>query len=262
MAIIYGDQNPANPNDSLRGTDDVDEIYGLTGNDTIFGGAGADTLIGGDGNDVFILTPDFLGEDSVDGGDGVDTIRLSSATSDQPVTLIIPTSLAVERIEISGGIQFSNQDDIVDLSNARTVAYSYGTAYPETLNPGTITLLDGDDVFIGNGASDRVSGGAGNDSLSGNLGDDSLYGRDGADTLSGGDGDDRLYGEGGPDTLIGGDGDDLLDAMDPNGLFLGGGRLRHPRGRRDVHRTDARRGRLDRGSLRDPDTGDGRRKSF
>lgn len=66
MAIIYGDQNPANPNDSLRGTDDADEIYGLTGNDTIFGGAGADTLIGGDGNDVFILTPDFLGEDSVD----------------------------------------------------------------------------------------------------------------------------------------------------------------------------------------------------
>jgi Ca2+-binding RTX toxin-like protein len=71
MALITGDQNPAQPNDSLSGTADPDTIEGLTGNDTIAGGGSADTLFGGDGNDEFV---GGAGADSIGGAAGFDFV--------------------------------------------------------------------------------------------------------------------------------------------------------------------------------------------
>lgn len=57
------------------------------------------------------------------------------------------------------------------------------------LASGTIS----DDVIIGDGLVDNLSGGVGNDILIGLAGNDTLYGNAGVDTLVGGAGDDNLY---------------------------------------------------------------------
>lgn len=68
----------------------------------------------------------------------------------------------------------------------------------------------GNDVIIGNAATNGLSAGPGNDTIDGGLGHDALRGGDGADSLSGGDGFDLVDGGNGDNILDGGDGADLL----------------------------------------------------
>lgn len=75
---------------------------------------------------------------------------------------------------------------------------------------------DGDDVLVGQGATDdAIWGGDGNDSLVGGDGVDWLDGGPGNDTLLGGDLADELHGGAGSDWLDGGDGWDTIFAIDP-----------------------------------------------
>lgn len=75
MPVITGTTG----SDTLIGTADVDEIYGLDGDDVIDGGFGADRLYGGSGNDIFRFTSVSFTfptppTGTIDGGDGVDEI--------------------------------------------------------------------------------------------------------------------------------------------------------------------------------------------
>jgi Ca2+-binding RTX toxin-like protein len=99
-------------------------------------------------------------------------------------------------------------------------------------------LLSGNDLIIGDGAknqlsgmagndrifgkqgNDRLSGGAGNDQMDGGKGNDVLEDSSGNDVLKGGVGSDRLMAGGGADILVGGDGFDLLTGGAGADLFV------------------------------------------
>lgn len=83
-------------------------------------------------------------------------------------------------------------------------------------------LLVGDDVVIGFGQADQLTGFGGDDTLRGKGGDDRLVGGNGSDRLAGGGGEDVLLGGIGADTLIGGRGDDLMRGNTGNDDLRGG----------------------------------------
>jgi len=80
----------------------------------------------------------------------------------------------------------------------------------------TVYALGGDDVVLGEfatddvGAGDLLVGGPGDDRMFGNIGEDDMRGGAGGDTLQGNVFDDTLYGGDGPDTLMGGSQDDTV----------------------------------------------------
>ena len=76
-------------------------ITGGTGNDIIDGGAGVDVLKGGAGNDVFLFASpaDYTG-DTVNGEAGTDTIRFTSTTGGETLTLAA-TATGIEAVALS-----------------------------------------------------------------------------------------------------------------------------------------------------------------
>lgn len=80
----------------------------------------------------------------------------------------------------------------------------------------------GNDVIVGNSASNMLNGGAGNDDLRGGAGADRLYGESGSDVLLGGSGQDRMFGGNGKDRLNGGYGDDRLFGGQGKDILNGG----------------------------------------
>ncbi|MFD0982102.1 M10 family metallopeptidase C-terminal domain-containing protein [Tropicimonas aquimaris] len=92
----------------------------------------------------------------------------------------------------------------------------------------------GDDTVVGNGARNRLEGGAGNDRLTGLGGADTLIGDPGRDTLIGSGGGDTLQGGSGSDVLKGGSGNDRLTGdAGQDRLFGGTGNDRLSGGDRD-----------------------------
>lgn len=85
---------------------------------------------------------------------------------------------------------------------------------------GTVTLLGGDDRFVGGASGEEADGGNGEDRLRGFGGDDTLFGGAGYDTLEGNAGDDLLDGGGRSDILIGGMGDDTLTGGGGSDTFV------------------------------------------
>lgn len=77
---------------------------------------------------------------------------------------------------ISGMIQFSVGDDVLDGTNSRSAHVAFGGA--------------GNDFLLGGAAADRLEGGSGGDTLIGNGGNDELLGGTGPDLLDGGLGND------------------------------------------------------------------------
>lgn len=102
------------------------------------------------------------------------------------------------------------------LGHVGVLGIAYGTII-EAAAAGT-----GNDLVLGNGAANRLSGGAGHDMLRSRAGADSLLGGAGHDTITGGPGDDRLIGHGGNDRLWGGEGDDLLNGGAGDDVLAGG----------------------------------------
>ncbi|MEZ5670241.1 MAG: calcium-binding protein [Alphaproteobacteria bacterium] len=156
--------------DILRGTGDLNAIWGLEGDDQIlvksgvgyaWGGFGDDTIKGNDGGDVLIgwSGDDRIlgrrGDDSLLGGDGNDLLRGEPG------------------------------DDVLR-----------GGRGDDSLKGGS-----GDDLLFGDDEADILQGNDGTDSLDGGFGDD---------TIDGGSGDDVIVGGNGDDTLDGGPGDDLF----------------------------------------------------
>ncbi len=176
-----------NANDTLVGSEFMEQIDGGAGNDTLRGSAGNDILIGAAGNDML---DGGTGNDRMSGGLGNDTYVVDSA----------------------GDVVAEGRTGNTDTVRAALQVYAL-TAWVENL------VYIGSDGFTGTGnelnnrisgglADDVLSGGAGNDAISGGGGNDRVYGGSGDDVLSTGSGNDYLHGGGGGDRLTGGDGDD------------------------------------------------------
>jgi len=170
---------------SVKGTDSNDTIYGFNfadsinaglGDDTVYAESGDDVVYGGLGNDTIILG---YGNDQAWGGDGDDTISVKDLENN-----II-------------GDDGNNQ--------------LFGDAGNDMLTGGT-----GNDILEGGTGTDTLKGNSGNDILKGDAGDDILQGGSGDDQLFGGDGNDTLEAGFGADILDGGAGDDILISFDDN----------------------------------------------
>lgn len=170
--------------DVLVGNDLSNRFQGGDGADAIYGYDGSDTIEGGAGHD-------FL-----DGGSGIDIV--SYADSDYAVA--------------------------VDLRDGQSVLHHDGRWQVSD----TISNFEGavgskhNDVFLGNGSSNRFKGGDGVDAILGYAGDDILLGENGDDVLEGGSGNDSLYGGNGSDNLKGGAGDDYFEGGLSTDSYNGG----------------------------------------
>ena len=203
----YGDGNGLN--NLIRGTNNINYLYGHDGNDTLQGAGGNDVLIGGNGNDT--LDGGF-GSDSMFGGAGHDNyivdkldyyhpgdntldMDIVTETSGQGTdTVIIANSVNeygpydlpanVENLKLDGMLVWArgnNLNNFITNNNANTIAIQ-------------LDGLDGNDTLLGNKQYDALYGGNGNDTLVALGGVDHLYGGFGNDILDGGTGVDILRG--------------------------------------------------------------------
>ena len=204
-------------NDTVVGSDNSDRIITRAGNDTVSAGDGADQIFGGDGRDTIRGEGDNdtinggAGDDIVDGGDGTDTVDYAFASyggAEGEIVAQVFSGAVVDLADERGGRAGEN-DTLIGIENV------FGT------------LLDDD--FIGDGANNLLSGGAGVDTLSGGGGDDILIAGGHNSTTA----EDELYGGGGNDRMVigansffadGGDGTDTLDFSGGTDLAEGGGR--------------------------------------
>jgi Ca2+-binding RTX toxin-like protein len=144
------------------GSSNADTFNGATTGDRIYGFGGADTLNGDAGDDILL---GGAGNDALNGGSGSDTADYSSAAAG--VTARIDTQTAYN--DGDGGT-----DAFTSIENLTGSAFN--------------------DLLVGDGAANVLSGG---------LGRDTLIAGAGNDTLSGGEGmPNELYGGAGDDTYI------------------------------------------------------------
>ncbi|WP_137045769.1 S8 family serine peptidase [Pseudolabrys sp. FHR47] len=184
----------------------IENVMGTAFNDILVGDGNANVLTGGDGNDSF---DGGAGADTLNGGSGTDTVNYASASS------AVSVNLSTQR-------EYSQGDILIGIENVM------GTAF--------------NDVLVGDGSVNELTGGDGNDSLEGGGGADTLNGGNGTDTASftnmgsavsvnlaagrdfatgatlisienvtGSAFNDILIGDGNANVLTGGDGNDTFD---------------------------------------------------
>ena len=218
-------------NDSLRGGEGSDRLYGGGGNDTLRGDAGYDRLYGGAGNDV--LQDGGTGLDAFDGGDGDDLFLVSGSGNDTflggagddtlrleaDVTwsrLILDSAAGVETLDLRAGtLRGKSGNDTIDLSGVESVAWG-GRA---------IEMAAGNNTFIGHAGADTVLTSGGTAKFTGGAGNDTLRAEGSLVEFDGGAGDDLLLlsGYGWNDTILGGAGQDtvrLTGAADRHNLIF------------------------------------------
>lgn len=182
---------------NIHGSDEDDELYGDGKDNWFIGGKGKDKMSMGDGNDICVIDAEDDPSD-IDGGAG---FNIAYATGDTGIVFVMYPS----RINQTYGTEFA---DFIAVGNQN-----------ETTSGGFIESGAGDDLVIGDDASDALSGGddddhvkgmGGNDLVRGGKGDDLLELGTGDDIGEGGDGNDIIFGEMGDDSLKGGRGHDKL----------------------------------------------------
>jgi Ca2+-binding RTX toxin-like protein len=211
---VDGTYDGGDGDDTLRSLGFGDERYvGGGGTDTVTFGFGAyatigpaadddggtrvdadiERILGGNGSDDFFVGPTAGTGHVISGGGGDDFLSYGQAGGPVVVTL--------------DGVANDGTGGRTDNVDVESVSGSAGD-----------DLLVGNDAsngLFGNSGRDRLVGdpgdGGGPDRLFGGTGDDLLEGRGGGDTLDGGDGGDRLLGAAGGDTLDGGPGADALE---------------------------------------------------
>ncbi len=224
----------------LYGNQGDDMLKGMRGNDTLHGGKGNDTLYGGDGNDNLNgeIGDDALkgenGRDTLTGGPGADKLfggefdaeTMTPGEDDQ-----MDGSMNVALGIITGGdtASYSKSDAgiTIDLGKPPVMGMGgdaegdslvgieniVGSMHDDVLKgadaPASGASM-GNNVLMGLGGDDELSGRGGNDALAGGKGDDMLRGGDGNDSLLGGDGDDMINGGDGADSMWGNPGDDTF----------------------------------------------------
>ena len=212
-------------NNVVSGGSGNDTITGLDGDDSLIGGAGGDSLTGGNGNDdlygggVFNYTfdgdfviPDTV-RDTLNGGAGNDWYFIDS---DLDIISEATNGGTLDRV-------FSSIDNsLTRYANVEALVLEEGSA--AWFGQGGA----GNDIIVGNAASNYLDGGAGNDTLAGHL---EAFGFNSyaSDVIEGGAGNDVLidfnfgsfYNNSEDTTLFGGAGNDLYVLGDSLG-FAGG----------------------------------------
>ncbi|MBD9371762.1 calcium-binding protein [Rhizobium sp. ARZ01] len=190
-------------NETLRGSEEVDHIWGLSGNDNIDAGGGDDFVNAGAGHDVLTSSS---GYDRLDGGAGDDRIILigtgGAITGGFGYdTLIVDLSTLSDRVVFNGG--------------SGHAVIGYGSTDERHLFFRDIEALElrtgsGDDRITGTARGDRIFTGAGNDVVDAGAGNDFIENIGGYDRINAGSGDDRIslvcaggavFGGAGSDTL-------------------------------------------------------------
>ena len=212
-------------NDTLRGDDGNDSVDGGEGDDSLFGGDGDDSLTGGDGDDR-LLGQD--GADVIDGGDGVDTAIFNGATA---TDIDLTDGLAETGGEAEGDTITNIEEFVLSEGDDTFVGDANTTRVSGRDGDDDITTDAGEQALIGGTGNDTLSAGAGDDLIrgqedddliDGGAGEDLLYGDEGSDTIDGGDGRDAIYGGDGADLADGGAGDDILRGGDGDDSLTGG----------------------------------------
>jgi Ca2+-binding RTX toxin-like protein len=226
--IILGDGD----DETMRGTNQRDEIFALEGNDVLDGGEGGDHLSGGLGSDRATYEHAALGV----------TANLSDSTKN------------------TGEAAGDTYNSIENLTGSALGDNLTGTNGINSIiagaNDDVVFGLNGDDSLFGQDGNDILNGGVGGDSLSGGLGSDratyenaaagvvaallspaqntgealgdtftsieNLTGSAFADTLKGTNSTNSLIGGAGDDNIIGFGGDDNLFGQDGNDILNGG----------------------------------------
>ncbi|MFI0846987.1 beta strand repeat-containing protein [Mesorhizobium sp. IMUNJ 23232] len=134
--------------DTLNGTNAVNDIRGDAGIDAIKGYDGNDKLYGQDGNDTLI---GGVGADYLSGGAGSDTASYAGAASKVIVSLANPAINSGD----AAGDTYNSIENLI------------GTSFDDALN--------------GASGANIINGGAGNDSIKGYAGNDTLTGGAGSD---------------------------------------------------------------------------------
>ena len=174
-----------------------DSIVGGASGDSISGGLGNDTLFGGDGDDLL-----NGGSDVITSGDGADFISGGPGLAD--------TVIYTQRVD-------DLTINIADGSKANDGAAGEGDNVQSDVE--NVFSGNGNDLLIGNDASNLLSGSGGNDTLQGGDGNDKLIGSKVKDVL---------MGEGGENTFFMSDNarDDFDSTLDdlgqPVGNFISG----------------------------------------
>ena len=167
----------------MTGTGNNDTLRGGNGNDLIWGGAGADRLEGGSGNDILV---DGGGSDQLWGGGARDIFVL---TQDGQTDTIRDFQPGMDVIDMSeyGFLYTLDQLDMVSTATGGRITYRGETLVIESSNGGSLSLGQ---------LADAVSFGV-QHMMPIHTSDDSLLeGTGGADTPAGGDADAPVLGIG------------------------------------------------------------------
>jgi Ca2+-binding RTX toxin-like protein len=208
----------------VSGGNGNDTVSGLDGNDRLAGGAGADSLTGGNGDDILYGggVPGYFFEEGYSVPDTVRDTLNGGAGNDW---YIIDNDLDIVSETSTGG----TLDRVVSSIDNSLTRYAFVEAL--VLEEGSTAWFGqggaGNDIVVGNAASNYIDGGSGNDTLAGSVGGYGyLYS---SDVVEGGAGDDVLidfdfgsyytYSE--DTSLFGGSGNDLYVLGDSLG-FVGG----------------------------------------
>lgn len=214
----------------------VEQVTGSALPDVLRGRWSNDVLDGGLGDDI--LSPGYLGEDSLEGGGGRDTLDLTATPGGlpengflAPLRIDLDAGTITDEFDRYGTDHLSSIEDVVAMP--RAAEYIGGDDGPNLLesdDPSTVVEgRGGDDILRGGTVSYAsapgpvtvnlmtgvVSGSAGSDDVGddvwavvGSAHDDEITAR----TVDGGPGDDLIHGTSDDHlNVVGGDGDDTLD---------------------------------------------------
>ena len=162
----------------ITGGNVADTITAGAGADTINGGAGADSITGGAGDDVFIIAAaaDHASGESIAGGAGSDTIRFTSTTAGETLTLLAGVTDSDNVITVVIG-------DAAGATTGTTALNVNANALGDTLAV-HLTGNSGANNLTGNATADTINAGAGNDTVVGGHGGDAINVGAGTDTIS------------------------------------------------------------------------------
>ncbi len=163
-------------NDTVTGSNGVndittgpgnDTVTGLNGNDDLEGGSGNDTLSGGGGDDN---VNGGLDTDIIGGGSGVDTVSYADRID-----------RVVVRLDGRAGDGQAGENDLIRRDVENAIGGRFNDLLVGSSGPNELSGLGGNDVISGLGGGDYLDGGRGNDRLTGGRGNDSVTGGSGTD---------------------------------------------------------------------------------
>lgn len=230
---VYAREDGSNSNETILGSEGVDNADGRLGNDVINGNGGndllkgqggADTVNGGDGDDIMLIGgfetnvlgaygkaddghAEWVTGDIINGGAGTDTLRITvgATANDHIITLTDANFIGMERVEVGatvGRLNVENADlqllnDHYYLNAGQTVSTS-----TTTFTGGTVVKNMDLIVVDASGITDADNNGA-----TGGL---TFVGNGNVQTFIGTANNDTFIGNGGNDVLTGGAGADTF----------------------------------------------------